>query len=264
MYLPQATLEETQAALEAKSAELAALQAQLQAATSDAGSTQQRLQSRIGELEAGLAAAEAAKSAVQLSVEDLQTRLQQLGDSAAAKQADLDASLAALIAELDASNTAKEASARELASVNMRLEIATQEAQVQVGDLPLLLFVGSVDCYLRSRAAITLAAAKACSVDIIDKLPADHLLLNPPCPDWLIPLCRCNPFRRRPTRQRQAGLPPLRLAQRPRLASLLCPMSWPLLAQTWRRPSTLAPPRVSWQHCCLDTWERARRRASRA
>ena len=123
---PQSTVEHLQQTLDSKTAELTRLTMKLEEASASADHTQQALQGQVAELGAGRAAAEAAKGAMEARIGGLEGRLQQLIDASAAKEAELGA-------ELEAANAARQASSRELASVNMRLEIVTQEAAAKVG-----------------------------------------------------------------------------------------------------------------------------------
>lgn len=88
---------------------------------------------QVADLEVGLAAAVAAKEEAASLTTQLQDRLQQLTEASSAREGELSGQLSATTTQLEAATTAAEASKRELASINMRLEIATQEAASNVG-----------------------------------------------------------------------------------------------------------------------------------
>lgn len=90
--------------------------------------------SQVAALELGLCDGATANAAVEERAAGLEASLQELQGAAAAKEAELSATIAGLAADLEAACSAKEGAARELASVNMRLEIVCQEAAAKVWD----------------------------------------------------------------------------------------------------------------------------------
>lgn len=87
----------------------------------------------MAELEEGLAGAVAAKDKAAELTTQLEARLQQLTEASSAREGEMSGQLAAASAQVETATAAAEASKRELASINMRLEIATQEAAAKVG-----------------------------------------------------------------------------------------------------------------------------------